>query len=386
MSSDPEQDYFADGVVEDIITALSRFHLIVVIARNSSFVYKGQAVDVRQVAAELGVGYVLEGSVRRAGGRLRITAQLIEGATGAHLWADNFDGALDEVFAFQDQITQSAVAVIEPLVKRSEIERARQKPPNSLSAYDLYLQALALVLTTEPGANARTIELIELSLALDPNFAPALAVAANAYQARYDRQLPGVSEEGRRKGLGYAHAAVAMAGTDANTRAAAGLALLTLGGEYEVGLAALQRAVADNPNSVNVISYAGVGALWAGALDEAERHFVRALALNPTDLGGHWLFSGIAHVRMAQRRFEEARDWAARGYAASPTNTVALWLLIAANAHLGRMEEAKRWWSSLRELQPSTTLAEVRRGQQMAEPDRIEVIIDGLRMAGVPEQ
>ena len=177
LSGDAAQDYFADGIVDDLITALSRFKTFAVISRNSSFVYKGRAVDIREIGRELGVRYVLEGSIRRSGNRLRVTAQLVDAATAAHLWAQNYDGALEDVFDMQDRITESVVSIVEPMVKRAEIERTRLKPPTSLDAYDLYLEAMALVLTTEPGATRDAIELIERSLVLDPSFPPAIAIA-----------------------------------------------------------------------------------------------------------------------------------------------------------------------------------------------------------------
>jgi TolB-like protein len=265
LSGDTAQDYFADGIVDDLITALSRFKTFVVMSRNSSFVYKGRAVDVREIGRELGVRYVLEGSIRRSGSRLRVTAQLVDAATGGHLWAQNYDGALEDVFDMQDRITESVVSIVEPMVKRAEIERTRLKPPTSLDAYDLYLEALGLVMATEPGAAMRAIELIERSLALDPDFPPAIAIAAIAHASSYDRQVPGATEETRRKGLEYGRAALAVAGNDANTRAMAGTAVLLLGSDHGPGMAAIRQATAQNPNSVNVLTHAGVGSFWGGA-------------------------------------------------------------------------------------------------------------------------
>ena len=196
LSGDPEQDYFADGVVEDIITALSRFKSFAVIARNSSFVYKGRAVDVRQVARELGVRYVLEGSVRRAGERLRITAQLVDGTSGAHLWADKFDGVVEDVFDVQDRITESVVVVIEPHIRQAEIERSRRKPPENLDAYDLYLRALSKIYTTQPAENAEAYALLMRAVALEPNYAPFLVHAGWALEApRHD----GLADADRRR-------------------------------------------------------------------------------------------------------------------------------------------------------------------------------------------
>lgn len=386
LSGDAAQDYFADGIVDDLITALSRFKTFAVISRNSSFVYKGRAVDVREIGRELGIRYVLEGSIRRSGNRLRVTAQLVDAATAAHLWAQNYDGALEDVFDMQDRITESVVSIVEPMVKRAEIERTRSKPPTSLDAYDLYLRAMGLVLATEPDSTLRAIELIERSLALDPNFLPAIATATIAHTSLYDQQRPGATEENRRKGLEYARVALAVAGSDANIRVTGGISVIMLGGEYESGLAAIRQAVAENPNSVNVLGYAGVGALWAGEVEEAEGYFLRAVRLNPNDYVSHWTLTRLAHIRIVQGRFEEALDWASRAYAASPSNALTHAILVAANAFLGRLEEAGRWAEALRKVSPETSFASIRRGNQMMRDQRqVEVLIEGLRLAGMPE-
>jgi TolB-like protein/Tfp pilus assembly protein PilF len=387
LSGDATQDYFADGIVDDLITALSRFKTFAVISRNSSFIYKGRAVDIREIGRELGVRYALEGSIRRSGSRLRVTAQLVDTATAGHLWAQNYDGALEDVFEMQDRTTESVVSIIEPMVKRAEIERTRLKPPTSLDAYDLYLKAMALVLTTEPGATAHAIELIERSLVLDPSFPPAIAIAATAYLSLYDRQMPGATEETRRKGLEYARAALVVAGSDANIRVTGGIGVIMLGGEYESGLAAIRQATAENPNSVNVLGYAGVGALWASEVEEAEGYFLRALRLNPNDYSSQWALTRMAHIRLLQGRFEEALDWASRSYAVSPSNAITHSMLVAANAFLGRLEDAARWTEALHKMSPETTFASIRRGCQMMRDQRqVEVVIEGLRLGGMPEE
>ena len=386
LSGDATQDYFADGIVDDLITALSRFKTFAVISRNSSFVYKGRAVDAREIRRELGVRYVLEGSIRRSASRLRVTAQLVDTATAGHLWAQNYDGAVEDVFDMQDRITESVVSIVEPMVKRAEIERTRLKPPASLDAYDLYLEAMGLVMSTEPGASMRAIELIERSLALDPDFPPAIAIAAIAHASSYDRQVPGVTEETRRKGLEYARAALAVAGNDANTRAVAGTSVLLLGSDHGSGMAALRQATAENPNSVNVLTHAGVGSFWAGELAEAENYFLRAVRLNPNDHASHWALTRIAHIRLLQGRYEEALDWANRAHAASPNNATAYTMIIAANAFLGRLDEAARWTEALRRVSPETTLVSIRHGQRMMRDQRqVEVVIEGLRLGGMSE-
>ena len=184
LSPDPEQSFLADGVVEEIITALSRFRTFAVVARNSTFAYKGRAMDVRDVARDLGVRYVLEGSVRRSGDKVRVAAQLIEGASGAHLWAEKFEGAVADIFDFQDEITRSVIGLIEPQIRKAEIERARRKRPESLDAWDLYVQALPLVYSANVPGYTEAIELLDRAIALEPDYAPALAVASWAHERR----------------------------------------------------------------------------------------------------------------------------------------------------------------------------------------------------------
>jgi len=385
MSGDSEQEYFADGIVEDIITALSRFRSFSVIARNSSFVYKGRAIDVRQAAKELGVRYVLEGSVRRAGQRLRITAQLVEAESGAHLWAQNFDGMVEDVFDVQDRITESVVAIVEPRVTRAEIERARRKHPDSLDAYDLYLQALPGVYVIQTEANANAIRLLEQAIALDPGFAPAVALAGVAHLARFAMQLPGASESDIATCVRYARAALAIGSDDPAVLGNCGFLLVEIGEQYEEGFALLKRALRENPNSVSALTNMGIGCLMGGDLDEGVTYLERAIRLNPNDIGTHWQLTGIAHFRMAQGRYEEALEIANRSLGINGTYDATYWMLIAANAYLGRMEDARRHRAALQAITPGINLARIRRGQIFRYPHRIDVLIEGMRMAGMPE-
>ena len=285
LSGDATQDYFADGIVDDLITALSRFKTFAVISRNSSFVYKGRAVDIREIGRELGVRYVLEGSIRRSGDQLRVTAQLVDAATGGHLWAQNYDGALEAVFDMQDRITESVVSIVEPMVKRAEIERTRLKPPTSLDAYDLYLKAMALVLTSDPGATMRAVELIERSLALDPNFPPAIAMAALSYTSGYDRQVPGATEEHRRKGLEYSRAALTIGGADANTRVTGAAGVIMVGGEYDSGIAAIRQATAENADPFMLHLYAALAEKERRLIAERTRAALQACKARGVQLG-----------------------------------------------------------------------------------------------------
>jgi TolB-like protein/Tfp pilus assembly protein PilF len=385
LSDDPSQDYFADGVVEDIVTGLGRFRTISVVARNSSFVYKGRTVDARQIAEELGVRYLVQGSLRKSGDRLRITAQLVDASSGAQLWARAYDGAPEDVFAFQDGITESVVSIVEPTIKRAEIERLRRKPPTNLDAYDLYLQALEADESARAEDFDRALELIERSLTLDPHFAPAIAVAINQYITLFDQQRPSYSDATRKRGLEYAHRALQLAGDNAIVRAIAALGVIQLGEEYEVGMSAARQAARDNPNSADVLTYAGVAAIWAGDLADAESYLQRAIRLNSHDISAQWLFTGMAHVRTAQGRYAEALEFASHSYSIDPANAITHWMLIAATAHLGRLEEAWRWRDKLLELAPEASLARIRRGQRPRDAHRIEIVLEGMRLAGMPE-
>jgi adenylate cyclase len=385
IGGDAEQDYFADGVVEDIIIALSRFKSFAVIARNSSFVYKGRSIDVREAARELGVRYVLSGSVRRAGQRLRIGAELVDGVSGTHLWGRQFDGDLNEVFAFQDAITESVAAIVEPQVRRAEIERARRERPDSIEAYDLYLRALPDVFATRAGANARALELLKEALAIDSSFAPALAMLSAGYMLRYAMQLPGVTAEDAPLSVGYARQALALRTENPEALAMCGFVLLQCGYHYDEGLAVLRHALAENPNNATALTQAGIGCLLGGDLEEGESYLQRALRLNPNEFGTHWLLTGIAHIRMAQGRYDEAVEVATRSLALNDGYDATYWMLIAGNALAGRMAEAKRALEGLNAISPGVTLSQIRRGQAARDPRRIEVLIEGMRLAGMPE-
>jgi TolB-like protein/Tfp pilus assembly protein PilF len=385
LSGDSEQDYFADGIVEDVITALSRFKSFAVVASNSSFVYKGRAIGVREVAEELGVRYVVEGSVRRSGDRLRVSARLVDGQSAAELWGQSFDGSLEDVFDIQDRVTDNVVAIVEPRIKRAEIERSRRKRPESLDAYDLYLQALPEVFAMRPETNRRALDLLERATALDPGFAPAHAATALAYLGRITMQLAGSEESDREKSIAVAQAALAAGRDDPMVMAHAGFILLEIGLQYDEGFALLRRAAAESPNNVSVLTNIGIACLLAGDLDEGETFLERALALNPNDFGTHWQLTGIAHIRMAQRRFEEAIEAAGKSLAINSGYDATYWMLIAANAYLGRMDEARRYRERLQDLSPGITLSRIRRGQHAADADRIDVLIEGMRIAGLPE-
>ena len=385
LGGDPEQDWFSDGIVDDMITALSRFRSFAVVARTSSFAYKGRAADVRQVARELGVRYVLEGSVRRAGDQLRITAQLVDGGTGAHLWAEHFDGALDDVFAFQDRITADVAMIVGPQIQMAEIERSRRERPGSIAAYDAYLQAVPLINKQTARENADAYALLTRALALEPDNALLLAHASWALGHRCAMGWPPIGADDVAACLALARRALRHAAGDPAVLAHCGLDLLQTGREYDWGMAILESAAKANPNHQGVVIAAGIAHLHCGSLDDALAYFHRAIRLSPNDHEAHSSLTGIAHAHVVLGNHAEALAWAGRSLALNATFDPTYWMLVAANAHLGRMDEARRHLAELRRLAPEVTVASIRAGQCAKDPGRIEPILAGLRLAGLPE-
>jgi adenylate cyclase len=338
MSGDPEQEYFADGMVEDVITGLSRIKWLFVIARNSSFVYKGKAVDVRQVGRELGVRYVLEGGVRKAGQRVRITAQLVEAATGAHVWADRFDGALEDVFDLQDQITDRVVAAVEPSVQKSEIERSRQKRPDSLDAYDMYLRALPYTASQSAEEGKIAIEFLERALKIDPNYAAAHALVAWCYEWRYSRA--GFDEANKAAALAHARAALKGGTDDATALAIAGFVIVMLSKD-QAGLTAIDRALAINPSCATALFVGSAANAMMGRTSLALAHATRALRLSPFDLlvSVAHTAKGIASVQ--EGRYEQAATYHDQSVEANPTLSSFRFFAACAHALAGELEAGR---------------------------------------------
>ncbi len=385
LSSDPEQDYFADGVVEDIITALSRFKSFAVIARNSSFVYKGRNVDVRQVAEDLGVRYVLEGSVRRAGDRLRINAQLVDGLDGAHLWAQNFDGGLDDVFDFQDRITESVVTLVEPYVQIAEIERSRRERPKSIAAYDMYLQALPKLYSETEKQYREAYALLLKALVIEPDSAVILAHAAWVLGHRHTMGWAQIGPDDKQRCTEMSRRGLDHAGGDAMAMAQCAMMLIHTAKDYDWGMAVIQSAVEANPNSLAVVFRAGIAHLHCGSIEDALGYFYRASRLSPRDPSAHYSLTGIAHAQMVLGNYAEALGWARRSLAVNSNFAPTYWMLIAAAAHLGRMEEAHRHLAQFRTITPDVTIARIRAGQPAKDPSRLAAILEGLRLAGLEE-
>jgi adenylate cyclase len=382
MSGDPEQEYFADGVVEDIITALSRVKWFFVIARNSSFTYKGKAVDVRQVGRELGVRYVLEGSFRKAGTRLRITGQLIEAATGNHIWADRFDGNIDEVFDLQDKITERVVGAIEPTLRAAEIARARAKPTHTLSAYDLYLRALPEVHSGTLAGLETAEALLKQAISRDAEYGEAWGALADCLSRLVARgvQRASLVEEACQA----ARTGVTLDPNNGTVLATAAWTLSMLAGEHQRATEYAERALTLHPNSAHVRAACGWSLIFAGEPAHARVHFEIARRLSPLDPREFLTLVAMASVSFFDRRFEECVDWTSRVLEQQPTWVPALRYRAAALAHLGRMEEAKAVVERANHIQPSSTLKRMTL-YKFRHPWMTELYMGGLRLAGLPE-
>jgi adenylate cyclase len=375
MSGDPEQEYFADGMVEEIITALSRIRWLFVIARNSSFTYKEQAVDVKQVGRELGVRYVLEGSVRKAGGRVRITAQLIDALVGTHLWADRFDGSLEDVFDLQDTVASSVAGVIEPALRAAETARSAGRPTNDLTAYDLYLRAYAMVWSSA-RQSPEALRLMEQAIERDPHYGPALAWAAYCCY----RLLVDDRSEYRRadalKGADFARRALEVAGDDPGVLANAAQALAYFGEDIGAMMALVDRALALNPNFARGWLVSGTLRLWAGQPDIAIEHAEASLRLSPrVRIGTSFLVIGAAHF--ASRRFGEAVPKLLLAIQEDAGFPLPYRCLAACYAHMGRLDEAQAIVERLRAISPVV----VPDASFLRNPEYRELFLSGLRLA-----
>jgi TolB-like protein len=384
-SSDPEQEYFADGMAEDIITALSRFKALFVIARNSSFTYKGRVVDVKQVGRELGVRYVLEGSVRKAANRVRITGQLVDAAAGTHLWADRFDGGLVDIFDLQDQVTESIVGAIAPAVENAEIERAKRKPTESLDAYTLYLRGLAKYYQfASQQANDDALRLFNSAIELDPDFASAYGRAASCYvYAKINDWFSDTAKE-IAEVTRLAQRAVELGKNDAIALAASGWALAYVVRDLGVGAALIDRALVLNSNSAEAWFYGGWAKIYLGEPEAAIERLARAMRLSPLDPRLMGMRAGTAYAHFLLGRHDEAASWAAMALQDNPDYQPGLRIAAASNAMAGRPEQAHRAMARLRQLNPALRVSTLKyRG-----PWRAEDLLryeEGLRQAGLPE-
>ena len=382
MSGDAEQEYFADGMVEDIITALSRFKNLFVIARNSTFTYKGRAVDIKQVGRELVVRYVLEGSVRKATNRVRITGQLIDTATGAHLWADRFEGALEDIFDLQDRVAASVVGAITPKLEQVEIERARRKHPERLDAYDHYLRALPHVWTNNPAEAPQAIEHLEAALQIQPDFPSARAFASWARLLRYGRESRDSAD--RITAIEYARSVLQSGTDDATALAFAAFTIALLERDYRISLGALARAVSLNPNSAIVLGLCATVNAFAGQYDVALEFADKAIRYSPLDPWRHnpYMARGFAHLSAG--RHDDAISAFHNASEAAPRFGVAQVFLAAAYSLCGSDDEARAAVLRLLELEPNYCIRNIGAVNPVP-PEKMEAIRAALRKAGLPE-
>jgi TolB-like protein/class 3 adenylate cyclase len=376
MSGDPEQEYFADGMVEEIITALSRIRWLFVIARNSSFTYKGQAVDVKQVGRELGVRYVLEGSVRKGGNRVRITGQLIDAQTGTHLWADRFDGSLEDVFELQDKIAVSVAGVIEPALQAAEMRRSVERPTSDLTAYDLYLRALAVFYRRTKERTFEALELLEQAIAIDCHYGPALAWAAMCHMTLVRDGWAEEPEPSRRKGVDLARRALEAGENDPRILANAANALAVFGEDIGSMIGLVDRALTLNPSFARGWFVSGLLRLLAGQPDLAIEHVETSLRLSPRERVGTPL-SVIGMAYFFKRRFDEAASKLLLALQDHPSFPPAYRGLAACYAHMGRLDEARAIIARLRAMIPQVVPSE----PGLRNPEDRELLLSGLRLA-----
>jgi TolB-like protein len=385
LSGDPEQEYFADGMVEEIITALSRFNQLFVIARNSSFTYKGRAVDVKQVGRELGVRYVLEGSVRKAGNRVRIAGQLIDTSMGVHLWADRFDGDLTDIFALQDRVTASVVGAIAPKLEQAEIERAKRKPTESLDAYDYFLRGIACVHRWTQEANVEALQHFAQAIRLDPDFAAAYGMAARCYSqskvAGWMGDRPRETAEAER----LARCAAALGKDDAVALHAAGMALAYVVGDLDGGATLIDRSVALNPNLAWGWLFSGWVRVWIGQPEVALEYFARAMRLSPHDPHFYNMQAGTAAVHFFVGRYAEASSWGEAAARDQRDHIIAACIVAATGALGGRLAEARKAMARLRDLDPALRMSNLKDLIPLRRSEDLARLAEGLRKAGLPE-
>jgi adenylate cyclase len=385
MSGDPEQEYFADGMVEDIITALSRFKSLFVIARNSSFTYKGKAVDIKKVGQELGVRYVLEGSVRKSGNRVRITGQLIDAERGAHIWADRFDGNLEDIFDLQDSITSSTVGAIAPKLQESEFERLRRKPTGNLSAYDSYLRGLSKMYQFKKESLEEAIRLFQDAMRLDPQFASPCAAEAFTYGVRQTFGWGVATPEEKDRVNTLARRAAELDKDDAIALTYAGYALVLLCNELDDGAELLERATAANPNLAIAWTYRGYAGIHIGRPDEAIEHFKKALRLSPLDPLDFATQNGLAQAYLFAGQYSESLKWALSAVRANPNWPTSRFTLAACQSLLGNIDAAKAAGEIAMQLDPGRRISKVRERLPLRREEDYATLLEGYRLACIPE-
>jgi adenylate cyclase len=376
MSGDPEQEYFADGMVEEIITALSRIRWLFVIARNSTFTYKGRAVDVKQIGRELGVRYVLEGSVRKGGNRVRITAQVIDASSGTHLWADRFDGSLEDVFDLQDKVASSVAGVIEPALQAAEIRRSGDRPTSDLTAYDFYLRALPHWDSRSHEHTVEALDLLEQAIAIDRHYGPALAWAAMCHMTLVRDGWAEEPETSRRKGIDLARRGLEAGENDPRILANAAFVLGICGADIGAMIGLVDRALALNPSYARGWFVSGLLRVFAGQHDLAIEHVGTSLRLSPRErIGTPLSLIGLAYF--FKRQFDQAATKLLLGIQDDPGFPSSYRALAACYAHMGRLDDAHEIVARLRAITPLVVPSD----PPFRNPEDRELYLSGLRRA-----
>jgi adenylate cyclase len=383
MSGDPEQEYFADGMVEEITTALSRFRSLFVIARNSSFTFEGKAVDIKEVGRRLGVRYVLEGAVRKTSGKVRITCQLIEAATGSHIWADRFDRDKTDIFALQDDVTLAVVSAIQPKLFQAEIALATRRRPEDLTAYDLFLRAIQQAVRTTRESLAEALRLVQRALELDPGFAAAAALAGDCYMENVLRNYAIDPQFERNEAVRLMRLALSLDDGDPDTLASAASISALLVGDCEAEVEMADRAVALNPNSYHAWNRRGWVYKIAGQPEEAIRSFERAMRMSPVDPQLYSTFTGMGFALIELRRFDEAIVAGKKALRQNPSHPGPYRCLASAFAHLGRDAEVREAAARMLEIDPAFTISAWIARSQLSKTAKL--MIEGFRKAGLTE-
>lgn len=385
LSGYPEQEYFADGMVEEIITALSRMRGLFVIARNSSFTYKGRAVDVKQVGRDLGVRYVLAGSVRRAANRVRIAGQLIDASTGMHLWADRFEGAIEDIFDLQDRVTVSVVGAIAPKMEQTEIDRAKHKPTDSLDAYDYLLRGMASLHQGTKETNDEALRLFYKAIELDSEYAAAHGMVAYCYAWRKANGWMVDRERETAIAVKLAIRAAALGKDDAIALCRSGFALARVAGDLDGGVAFIDQALAVNPNLATAWGYSGRVRVYRGEHEIAIEHLAHAMRLSPLDPETYSFQGSTAFAHFFSGRHAEASSWAKRAIRENPNFLPVCGIAAASNAFAGHMKEAKQAMERLRQIDPALRVSNLKDRIALLRSEDMAKFAEGLRKAGLPE-
>ena len=385
LSTDPEQDFFADGIVDDIIVGLSRYRSLFVIARNSTFTYKGRAVDVKQVGRELNARYVLEGSVRKAGNRVRISGQLVDAATAGHLWADRFEGELEDIFDLQDRVATSVVGALMPQIRQAEINRARHKPTESLDAHISHMRGVASFHTWSKDGIETALKHLRRAIELDPNYSAPYGIAVSCHVVRKAAGWMTDPEADIAETRRLTAKAEEVGHDDCFALSSSGFAIANLLGELDKGLELIDRGLAINPNAALCLAQSGYVRVWLGEPDLAILHLQRAMRNSPVDTLTFSMQNGVAFAHYLAGRDDEALAWAEKALQRNPIVIPAIRIAAASAAMLGRWLDATKYLSLLRQLDPGLRVANLGDRVPLRRPQDRDRLGEGLRRAGLPE-